>query len=207
MADDPVSALPDGWGRRMARWSRRHRSATRAAAASLVVIATVATLAALVIGREQAQTRDALEAEQRARLDESKARVLAQEQSQLALDAIREYSTGVTRDFLLRQPGMEDLRKNLLQAPIRFYRRLARNIERDGIADPSARAARASPARPRRDHQRDRDDRGCDRQLRAGPGEPGAGRPRRPRRARVSIPAGPDAVFPRQSLRQGEPAR
>ena len=208
MADDPVSALPDGWGRRMARWSRRHRSATRAAAASLVVIATVATLAALVIGREQAQTRDALEAEQRARLDESKARVLAQEQSQLALDAIREYSTGVTRDFLLRQPGMEDLRKNLLQAPIRFYRRLARNIERDGIADPSAHgAARASPARPRRDHQRDRDDRGCDRQLRAGPGEPGAGRPRRPRRARVSIPAGPDAVFPRQSLRQGEPAR
>ena len=53
MADDPVTALADGWGRRVARWSRRHRSATRAAAASLVVIATVATLAALAIGREQ----------------------------------------------------------------------------------------------------------------------------------------------------------
>ena len=46
MADDPVTAVPDGWARRLARWSRRHRSATRAAAASLVVIATVATLAA-----------------------------------------------------------------------------------------------------------------------------------------------------------------
>ncbi len=61
MADDPVTALPEGWGRRVARWTRRHRSATRAAAASLVVIATVATAAALAIGREQAQTRDALE--------------------------------------------------------------------------------------------------------------------------------------------------
>jgi serine/threonine protein kinase/tetratricopeptide (TPR) repeat protein len=139
MADEPVSALPDRWGARLARWSRRHRSATRAAGASLVVIATVATLAALAIGREQAQTRGALKAETLARQSESKARELAQEQSQLALDAIREYNTGVTREFLLEQPEMESLRKSLLQAPIRFYRRLAQNIERNGINDPAAR--------------------------------------------------------------------
>ena len=117
----------------------RHRSATRAAAAALVVIAAVATIAALAIGREQAQTRDALKAETLARLNERKARELAQEQSQLALDAIREYNTGVTREFLLQQPGMENLRKSLLQAPIRFYRRLAQNIEHNGITDPTAR--------------------------------------------------------------------
>jgi tetratricopeptide (TPR) repeat protein len=140
MADDPVTALADGWGRRIARWSRRHRSATRAAAASLVVIATVATAAALAIGREQAQTRDALQAEKLARQSESEARELAQEQSQLALDSIREYNTGVTREFLLKQPGMETLRKSLLQAPVRFYRRLAQNIERNGVSDPAARA-------------------------------------------------------------------
>jgi hypothetical protein len=62
MADDPVTALAEGWGQRVARWSRRHRSATRAAAASLVTIATVATLAALAIGREQTYTRNALTA-------------------------------------------------------------------------------------------------------------------------------------------------
>jgi serine/threonine-protein kinase len=140
MADDPVSALADRWSQRVARWSRRHRSATRAAAASLVAITTVATLAALAIGREQSQTRDALKAEQKARQSERKARELAQEQSQLALDAIREYNTGVSREFLLQQPGMENLRKSLLQAPIRFYRRLARNIEDNGITDPNARA-------------------------------------------------------------------
>jgi eukaryotic-like serine/threonine-protein kinase len=140
MADDPVSAVADHWARRVARWSRRHRSATRAAAASLVAIATVATVAALAIGREQSQTRDALRAERKARQSESKARELAQEQSQLALDAIREYNTGVSREFLLQQPGMENLRKSLLQAPIRFYRRLAQNIEDNGITDPGARA-------------------------------------------------------------------
>jgi serine/threonine-protein kinase len=139
-ADEPVTAFPDRWGRRLARWSRRHRSATRAAAASLVVVAAVATIAALAIGREHAQTRDALKAEKLARFNESKARELAQEQSQLALDAIREYNTGVTREFLLQQPGMETLRRNLLQAPTRFYRRLAQNIERNGVTDPIARA-------------------------------------------------------------------
>jgi len=140
MADLPVTALPESWARRLARWSRRHRSATRAAAASLAVIATVATLAALAIGREQAQTRKALEREMRARLDQSKARGFAQEQSQLALDAIREYNTGVTRDFLLKQPEMASLRKALLRAPLRFYRRLARNIEDNGLTDPDSRA-------------------------------------------------------------------
>jgi len=140
MADDPVSALPDSWGRRVARWSRRHRSTTWAAALSLFVIATVATLSALAIGREQAQTRNALKAEKLARQNESRARELAQEQSQLALDAIREYNTGVSREFLLQQPEMESLRKSLLQAPIRFYCRLAQNIENRGITDPSARA-------------------------------------------------------------------
>jgi serine/threonine-protein kinase len=140
MADEPVSALADHWSQRVARWSRRHRSATRSAAASLVAITTVATLAVLAIGREQSHTRDALRAEQKARQSERKARELAQEQSQLALDAIREYNTGVSREFLLQQPGMENLRKSLLQAPIRFYRRLARIIEDNGITDPNARA-------------------------------------------------------------------
>jgi tetratricopeptide (TPR) repeat protein len=93
-----------------------------------------------LIGREQSQTQNALTAEKQARKNESKARELAQEQSQLALDAIREYNTGVTREFLLKQPGMENLRKSLLEAPIRFYRRLAQNIEQNGIADPNARA-------------------------------------------------------------------
>ena len=127
--------LADNWWRRLARWSRRHRTATRAAAASLAVIATVATVAALAIGREQAQTRKALERETRARLDEIKARVLAQNQSQLALDAITEYSTGVTRNFFLKQPEMANLRKSLLRAPLRFYRRLAQNIEDNGQTD------------------------------------------------------------------------
>ena len=85
--------------------------ATRAAAASLIVIAAVATIAALAIGQEQAQTRDAIMAKKLARLNERTARELAQEQSQLALDAIREYNIGVTREFLLQQPEMENLQE------------------------------------------------------------------------------------------------
>ena len=48
-ADEPVSARPDGWLQALARWSRRHRSLTRAAAVGLVTLGLSSTVAALVI--------------------------------------------------------------------------------------------------------------------------------------------------------------
>ena len=154
MADEPATALKEGWLEQALRWSRRHRSATRAAAASLLVIATVATLAALLIGREQSQTKNALTAEKRARQNESKARELAQEQSQLALDAIREYNTGVTREFLLKQPGMEKLRKNLLEGRSGFIGGWRKTSSKTASPTPLLDAAGGSPARSGRTDQR-----------------------------------------------------
>ncbi len=47
LADEPVSCFVEPWPRRLARWARRHRTATQAAAASLVAVALVSVVATL----------------------------------------------------------------------------------------------------------------------------------------------------------------
>lgn len=45
LADEPVVARPEGWGGRLARWSRRHRAWVRAGAAALVLVTVVSVFA------------------------------------------------------------------------------------------------------------------------------------------------------------------
>jgi serine/threonine protein kinase/Flp pilus assembly protein TadD len=49
MADEPVVACPDTPWQRLARWGRRHRTWTRAAAGALLVVAVVSTLATFFV--------------------------------------------------------------------------------------------------------------------------------------------------------------
>jgi eukaryotic-like serine/threonine-protein kinase len=136
LADEPVSALPERWPGRLARWTRRHRSATLAAGAALVLIAAAAVLAAVLIDEARGRAGRALAAERRALDSERRARESAQAQTALAMDAIREYYTGVGRDVLLSQPEMKALRATLLRAPLDFYGRLRSNLEASGQDDP-----------------------------------------------------------------------
>src|SRR5262249_2188625 len=55
----------------------------------------------------------------------------------LAMDAVREYHTGVTEDVLLRQPEMASIRSRLLGTPLAFYEGLRPGLEsaREGRAD------------------------------------------------------------------------
>ena len=120
-ADEPISAREEGWSDRLSRWSRRHRSATRAAAVALLAIAATAAVAAVGINRAREATTLALDSE-------ADARRVAEAQSRLALDAVRDYYTGVSRDFLLKQPELEDLRKSLLRSPLKFFDRMAATL-------------------------------------------------------------------------------
>src|SRR5262249_27879185 len=42
LADEPTSALPEGWRQRLARWGRRHRTWVQAAAAALMMVTVAA---------------------------------------------------------------------------------------------------------------------------------------------------------------------
>src|SRR5262249_50282995 len=57
MADEPRTAWHEPLIERLARWTRRHRTGTQAGAAALVVVAIIATAAAVLINRSRTEAR------------------------------------------------------------------------------------------------------------------------------------------------------
>jgi serine/threonine protein kinase len=67
LADEPVSVYRESTGQRLARWARRHRAWVQAATASLVVVALITTVTAILIGRAYSHERKARDDERAAK--------------------------------------------------------------------------------------------------------------------------------------------
>jgi serine/threonine-protein kinase len=107
LADEPTRAWPEPWSVRARRWISRHRAGVTAAAAAVAV-------AALSLGAATVLLTAANERERQAKRE-------AQANFQLARQAVDRYHTEVSEDVLLNEPGMEPLRKKLLEAARDFY--------------------------------------------------------------------------------------
>jgi eukaryotic-like serine/threonine-protein kinase len=130
-----IQARPVGPVGRLWRWGRRDPKTaglTSAVAALLAVGGAGATIAAVQFQQGYYRERTLLDEERRVR-------GLAEDQSLLAMDAIRIYHTGVSQDALLRQPELKELRKSLLLGAHDFYRRLKENLEGRRSNDPATR--------------------------------------------------------------------
>ncbi|HEV3021950.1 MAG TPA: BTAD domain-containing putative transcriptional regulator, partial [Pirellulales bacterium] len=117
LADEPVSVHRDTWSERTTRWGRRHRRGMPAAAAALVVVTIVSTVAAVLVRstkrdleREHAKVKVALAAETEAKNE--------------ARQAIDNYVNLVTEEQVLRDEHVQPLRKRLLQDALRYYQEL-----------------------------------------------------------------------------------
>jgi serine/threonine-protein kinase len=146
LADEPVSAHREGPGEQLARWMRRHRAGTQAAAAALAVIAVVAIISAFFIDRARRHEGEAVEtartalAAERVALKqagialaaETTANARAREQQKraedrehLAIDAVRKFRNAVQANPDLKQrPELGALRKALLKEPLEFFKKL-----------------------------------------------------------------------------------
>ncbi len=121
LADEPVSARRDPLPTRAWRWVRKHRTATTAAAAVLLVGTTALAVA---WRREAAFSADLLASQAVAdrRLDDT-------------LGAVKDYYTGVGEEVLLEQPQLKALRDRLLTKPRQFYEKLAADLAASGASD------------------------------------------------------------------------
>jgi serine/threonine-protein kinase len=117
LADEPVTACKDPLLERARRWTRRHRPAV-AGAAALLVTAVVA------LGTGTVLLRAANERVREQRDEARKQRELAQEGFRQARQAVDEYFTRVSENTLLDSPvpGMQPLRKELLETALQYYR-------------------------------------------------------------------------------------
>src|SRR5262249_46295016 len=114
LADEPVLARPDPLLVRIGRWSRRH-GVLVAAASSLLITATMPlSVGTVLIGRAQSQT-------QRQRDEAQRQRNRAEVSFRQAREAVDRYFTRVSEDTLLNEPGLQSLRKRLLEDALTYY--------------------------------------------------------------------------------------
>jgi tetratricopeptide (TPR) repeat protein len=131
LADEPASAFREGLSDRLGRWARRHRARVQAAAVALVIVAGLATTAAVVVDRARRGEQKALVQVIGALAAERAAKAEADTNLTLARQAVDEYFTRISDNaLLLRQDAaavrdLRTLRKELLEVALAYYNRLA----------------------------------------------------------------------------------
>jgi tetratricopeptide (TPR) repeat protein len=114
-ANEPILARPVGWGERAAKWVRR-RPVIAALLLTIGLLTATAAVIILAYNTKLAGERNAANAQR----DEAKA-FLA-----LTRRAVDDYTTRVSQDPRMRERGLEDLRKELLQTAVAYYEEIAR---------------------------------------------------------------------------------
>jgi serine/threonine-protein kinase len=115
MAAEPVTAWREPFSRRVRRWARRNRNVVATFAAA-VMMALAGTAIVLTV---QAQANRELRA---ANIQTLRERDLARQNFDLARRAVDDYLTRVGQNPLLKEGGLHDLRQELLEAALRYYR-------------------------------------------------------------------------------------
>jgi serine/threonine-protein kinase len=119
LADEPVSVHRDPLSTRLTRWGRRHRTAAAATMALMATALVSVSVAAVLIGRERAR---------------------AERSFREARRAVDDYFTTVSESTLLDAPGLQPLRKDLLERAKRYYE----GFLRQRGDDPAVRAEAAA---------------------------------------------------------------
>jgi serine/threonine-protein kinase len=112
LADEPVLAYREPVSARLRRWKRRHRTLVTGLAVLLVTAVIGLGVGILLIGRKG---QEAVVARKRAEVN-----------YQLARDAVEQYYVKITENPRLKEAGLRDLRKELLEEAGQFYTRFIR---------------------------------------------------------------------------------
>jgi serine/threonine-protein kinase len=124
LADEPVQAYREPRLKRVGRWTRRHR--TLVTGAGILMAAGVLFLTVLLFLVEGARERAVVE---RARTESERQR--ADHNFRRARQAVDDFFTAVSQNRLLGEPGMEPLRKELLEKAQKYYEEFAREAAGD----------------------------------------------------------------------------
>jgi tetratricopeptide (TPR) repeat protein/tRNA A-37 threonylcarbamoyl transferase component Bud32 len=116
LADEPVEAYREPLPALLARWARRHKTAVTAAAVLLLTALAALSCSTVLIAREQKLT-------EQARLGEREQRQQAQKSLAMACQAVDEMLTEVGSTRLAELPGVDEVRRELLNKALVFYQR------------------------------------------------------------------------------------
>ena len=147
MADEPVSAWAEPWGRRARRWARLHRTVVTATVCALTVafaglagVLVVQTRANLRLADKNAELIRASLLVAKANADLAAAGQKAEASAATARRAVNDYLDRITESPQLRRPGFIVLRRDLLTRALGYYE----GFLRESATDPDLRAEAAA---------------------------------------------------------------
>jgi serine/threonine-protein kinase len=125
LADEPVAAYREPISARMWRFLKRHRAAALSSAAVLAVIVVALAIGVVLLdaaNRREQRLRGVADAEWKR----------AEQNFEMARNAVRDYYVTVSEDTLLDQPGMQPLRGLLLRQALSYYQQFLEQGEQEG---------------------------------------------------------------------------
>ena len=139
LADEPVSAWHEPLKVQATRWARRNRAAvTGAAAAAFAGVMGLCTVLA-VQTRAYTELKQANLNLQQANHQVQSARDRAENHLELALRAIEHFHLSVSQNLNVQnRPDLQSLRRELLEAPLKFYAELRSDLSADAEDRPEA---------------------------------------------------------------------
>ena len=121
MADEQVNAYQEPFFGKVWRWTRNHKAIVISSGLALAVAVTALSVGIVLVtaayDREKAQRNIAEENFNVA----TKQRELAERNFELARTAVQDYFVTISEETLLKQHGMQDLRRALLQQALDYY--------------------------------------------------------------------------------------
>jgi len=149
LADEPVAAWPEPWTTTARRWVGHNATLVTSVASTIVAVLIGLVITTILLTAANKREREAKEEALRnfqlmtiARNDEAKAKEKAEANFQLARAAVDRYHTHVSQEDLLNEPGMQPLRKKLLDSAREFYEKFKK--ERAGDTTVQAELGRAT---------------------------------------------------------------
>lgn len=132
----PISARRVGPSERAWLWAKRRPAIAALTAATLLAVFG-GTCAVIGIQRQansalrskNDELTQAIGREAKANAELSVANDRVEQRYQLAMDAIKTFHTGVSEDFLLKEPAFQQLRDRLLESASAFYQKLSNLLE------------------------------------------------------------------------------
>jgi serine/threonine-protein kinase len=107
LADEPVSAYREPWTGRLWRAARHHKPLVTGAAALVATALTALVVGLILLGREKARTETA--------------RAQAVANFRKARDVLNTFYGQLGKDYLLNEPGLQPLRKELARQALAFH--------------------------------------------------------------------------------------
>lgn len=138
-AGEPVSAYRENFQERTTRWAKRNRTTVSVIASSFVVITLFSMITAGLLGRKNSELANKNNVINRQLTELARQNVIIERREKMAVEAVKQYADAVSENEQLKnREELEDLRKNLLKAPIEFFRRLNDELRSENDTRPDS---------------------------------------------------------------------